>query len=109
MSAEPVGRAAEGPRPNLRVDCVVRTERVSPYHRIRAIGGRGRDGDPWQLSEEAAIAAIENQRAGFYVERPKGHRVDIVVAQGLGKQYLKTEADADRPEGLLQLPDCAGP
>ena len=93
-------------RQSLRVDCVVRTDRVSPHHRIRAIGGSSRDGQAWRLSEDAAIAAIENERAAFYVERPRGHRIDLVVGQGLGKTYLKTERDGESPETLLSLPDC---
>jgi len=91
---------------SIKVDCVVRTERVSPHHRIRAIGGRSRDGQAWRLSEEAAIAAIENERASFYVEWPRGRRIDLVVGQGLGKTYLKTESDGETPERLLALPDC---
>ena len=93
-------------RQSIRVECVVRTDRVSPHHRIRAIGGRSREGEPWRLSEEGAIAAIENERATFYVECPKGHRIDLVVGQGLGKTYLKTERDGESPEALLVLPDC---
>jgi hypothetical protein len=93
-------------RQSLRVDCVVRTDRVSPHHRIRAIGGSSRDGQPWRLSEDAAIIAIENERAVFYVQRPRGLRVDIVVGQGLGTTYLKAERDGETPETLLLLPDC---
>jgi len=93
-------------RLTLRVDCVSRTDRVSPHHRIRAIGGRGREGDMWHLSEEAAVAAIEQERASFYIERPKGHRIDLVVGQGLGKTFLKAKNDYDSPDTLLELPDC---
>jgi hypothetical protein len=93
-------------RLSIRVECVARTDRVSPHHRIRAIGGRGRDGERWRLSEDAAIAAIENERATFYVEWPKGRRVDVVVGQGLGKTYLKAESDGESPDLLLGLPDC---
>jgi hypothetical protein len=100
-------KPSETLRQSIRVDCVVRTDRVSPHHRIRAIGGLSRDGQPWRLGEEAAIAAIEEDRAVFYVEWPRGHRIDVVVGQGLGKTYLKTEADGEVPERLLALPDCA--
>ena len=93
-------------RLSIRVECVTRTERVSPHHRIRAIGGRGRDGQAWRLSEEAAIAAIDNERAMFYLEWPQGHRLDLVVGQGLGKRYLKAESDGESPDRLLALPDC---
>ena len=102
------GRVApsETMRQSIRVECIVRTDRVSPHHRIRAVGGRSREGQPWRLSEEAAIAAIENERATFYVEWPKGRRTDLVVGQGLGKTYLKTESDGEAPDRLLELPDC---
>ena len=103
---EPRRVPPEAMRQSLRVDCVVRTDRVSPHHRIRAIGGSSRDGQPWRLSEDAAIIAIENERAVFYVQRPRGLRVDIVVGQGLGKTYLKAERDGETPETLLLLPDC---
>jgi len=90
----------------MRIDCVVPSDNASPHHRIRSIGGRGRDGKNWRLSEEAAIAAIEFDRASFYVEWPKGHRLDVLVAQGLGKQYLKAESDGESPDRLLALPEC---
>jgi len=93
-------------RLSIRVDCVTRTDRVSPHHRIRAIGGHNREGRAWRLSEEAAITAIENDRAVFYIEWPKGHRLDLVVGQGLGKTYLKAESDHEWPDALLSLPDC---
>jgi hypothetical protein len=90
----------------IRVDCIIRGAHPSAHHRVLAIGGRSRDGHPWRLSEEAAIAAIDNERATFYVEWPQGHRLDVVVAEGLGKRYLKTEADGEMPDRLLALPDC---
>jgi hypothetical protein len=101
------GAPSETMRQSIKVECVVRTDRVSPHHRIRAIGGRSREGEAWRLSEEAAIAAIENERATFYVEWPKGHRLDLAVGQGLGKTYLKAERDGESPETLLGLPDCS--
>jgi hypothetical protein len=89
-----------------RVDCVVRREHLSAHHRVDGIGGRSREGEHWRLSEDAAIAAIDAEEATFYVEWPRGHRLDVVVAQGLGKRYLKTEVDGESPERLLALPDC---
>jgi hypothetical protein len=91
---------------SIRIDCVTRTDRVSPHHRIRAVGGTGRDGEEWRLGEAAAIAAIENERATFYIERPGGTRVEVVVGDGQDKSYLRAESDADAPDALLALPDC---
>ncbi len=47
----------------------------------------------------------------FYVERPAGHRIDVIVAlssdgsKSLNK-YLKTIADREQPDKLLSLPTC---
>lgn len=90
----------------IRIDCVIRTDRVSPYHRIRAVGGSGVDGLQWRLSEEAAVEAIDSERATFYVEWPTDDRVEIVAAQAPGKRYLKAETDGESPDRLLTLPDC---
>ena len=96
----------QGAPASIRIDCVTRTDRVSPRHRIRAVGGTGRDGEDWRLSEAAAIAAIENERATFYIDGPGGTRVDVVVGEGLDKAYLRAETDMETPEALLALPDC---
>ena len=93
-------------RLGVRVDCIERTDRASPYHRIRGIGGLGSDGLHWRLTEDAVIAAIDQERAAFYIESPIGHRIEIVAAQGLGKRYLKTESDGESPDRLLGLRDC---
>jgi hypothetical protein len=90
---------------SIRVDCVVRAGRKPPYDRILAIGGAGIDGRPWRLSEEEAIAAVE-RGSRFYLEWPKGHRVDLIVVHGFGRKYLRTEADQRGPGLLLELPEC---
>ena len=92
------GKATATPamRLGIRVDCVSRTDRTSPYHRIRAVGGMGADGLRWRLTEDAVIAALDNERAAFFVEWPIGRRVEIVAVDGLGES----------PDRLLALPDC---
>jgi hypothetical protein len=106
MEAHKDVRQAQTMRRGIRVDCIERADRSSPYHRIRSIGGLGPDGLRWRLTEEAAITAIDDERAVFYIEWPHGHRVDIVAAQGLGKRYLKSQSDGESPDQLLGLPDC---
>jgi len=57
------------------------------------------------LSEEDAITRLRNGDS-FYVERPTGHVVEVLIAQREGRDYLKTEADGEKPDNLLSLPDC---
>ena len=52
------------------------------------------------------IARIESGES-FYVERPEGDRVEVVIATSrAGNKYLKTVADGDVPNNLLALPEC---
>lgn len=90
---------------SIRVDCVSRAGRRPPDDRILGIGGAGPDGARWRLTEDEAIAALERGRR-FYVERPKGHRVDVIVVPGFGRKHIRTEADRRGPGLLLDLPEC---
>ena len=74
------------------------------HKRIRRIGGTNPDGRGWRLSREDAPAKIETGRHDFYVARPVGDRVKVVVAVSrFGNKYVKTEADGDQPNNLLAL------
>jgi hypothetical protein len=90
----------------VRVECINKTPRNDPYDRISHIGGTNPNGNRWKLSESEAITGIESGRWSFYVERPTGDRVDVIVATRLGRKYLKTTADGDQPNNLLSLPEC---
>jgi len=90
---------------SILVDCVLRAGRRPPDDRILGIGGVGPDGARWRLTEDAAIVALERGRR-FYLERPKGHRVDVIVVPGFGRKHIRTEADRRGPGLLLDLPEC---
>ncbi len=91
---------------SVRVSCINKTHRTDPHERISHIGGVNSDGTRWRLPEDDAIAGIERGEWAFYVERPPGHRVWVVIATRLGRKYLKTEADGEQPDNLLALPEC---
>lgn len=79
---------------------------MSAHERIRNVGGINANGTRWRLSEADAIQGIKDGKWSFYVERPRGHVVRVIVATRLGHEYLKTEADGEQPDNLLALPEC---
>lgn len=90
----------------VQVGCINKTNRSSAHERIHNIGGVNPDGTRWKMSESKAISDIKNGTYSFYVERPAGHRVDVIIATRLGVEYLKTESDGEQPDNLLALPEC---
>ena len=63
-------------------------------------------GSRWSITQEEAIALIENGKWTFFVRR-NGQSVRVVVAVSrFGNKYLKTEADGEQPNNLLSLPEC---
>jgi hypothetical protein len=90
----------------VRVSCINKTDRTDPHQRIASIGGSNPDESAWKLWESAAIDGTESGKWSFFVERPPGHAVDVVVATRLGVKYLKTTADGEQPDNLLALPEC---
>lgn len=92
---------------SVRISCINKTDRYDPHERIRYVGGANADGTRWKLSQPDAIVGIEDGRWAFYVERPAGDRVRVIVAtSAYGNKYLKTDADGDQPNNLLSLPEC---
>jgi Protein of unknown function (DUF3892) len=91
----------------IQIQCINKTDRSNSHERIQSIGGTNADGSRWKLNESQAIADIEAGKYSFYVERPAGHRVNVIVATSrYGNKYLKTTADGEQPDNLLSLPEC---
>lgn len=91
----------------VRVECKNKSDRYNPHERITNVGGLNSDGTRWKLPERDAIEGILAGKWEFYVERPRGHRVKVIIARSAYcNQYLKTEADGEQPDNLLALPEC---
>ena len=90
------------------VNCINKSDRENPWERITHLGGLNHDGTRWRLTQGETITAIERNTYGeFYVDRPRGDPVKVVVAVSrAGNKYVKTEADGDQPNNLLSLPEC---
>ncbi len=88
-----------------QIKCINKNPRVDAYHAITHVGGFA--SSQWKLTLADAIGKIERSEWDFYVDRPSGDRVRVVVAVSrFGNKYLKTEADGDEPNNLLSLPEC---
>jgi hypothetical protein len=91
----------------VRIDCINKTDRTNPWERIRNVGGINANGSRWKLAQPTAIEGAESRKWDFFVERPPGDVVEVIVAVSVfGNKYLKTEADGDQPNNLLALPEC---
>jgi hypothetical protein len=89
----------------FRIGCINKNPRNDPYNRITDVGSFGPP--QWKLTVGEVIRRIEEGQAAFYVERPQGDQVDVVVAVSRhGNKYIKTTADGDEPNNLLSLPEC---
>src|SRR4051812_21320210 len=88
----------------IEIKCVNKTNRISPHERITHVGGYS--DKAWKITQESAIAFIENGEWEFYV-RVGGNSVNVIVAVSrFGNKYLKTENDGEQPNNLLSLPEC---
>ena len=91
----------------IQIKCINKTDRANAHERIHSIGGTNADGARWKLSQAQAISDIEAGKYSFYVERPPGHRIGVMVATSrYGHKYIKTTADGEQPDNLLSLPEC---
>ncbi|PRD40380.1 DUF3892 domain-containing protein [Phyllobacterium phragmitis] len=89
----------------FRIRCINKVPRNNPYERITHVGGFGTS--QWKLTVSEVIRRIKSGEEAFYVERPTGDQVEVIVAVSRnGNEYIKTTADGDEPNNLLSLPEC---
>ena len=90
---------------SAEIQCINKSDRDNAHERIRGVGGVA-GATRWSITQEEAIALIENGKWTFFVRR-NGQSVRVVVAVSrYGNKYLKTEADGEQPNNLLSLPEC---
>lgn len=90
----------------VQVMCINKSDRYNPHERILNIGGVNPDRTRWKMSQERAIQSIENGVYAFFV-LVNGRSVNVVVAKSAsGHKYLRTEADNEQNNNLLNLPEC---
>jgi hypothetical protein len=90
----------------LLIEYIHKTDRQNAHERIKAIGG-GLPGCRWKHMQADAIAWAEGRIFVYYVINQDGREEKVIVARDQhGYKYLKTEADGEQPDNLLNLPEC---
>ncbi len=86
--------------------CVNKSDGTNLHERITHIGGSNADNSKWRITQQKAIAEIENGQWQFFVHK-EADTVNVIVATSRnGNKYIKTEADGEQPDNLLSLPEC---
>lgn len=90
-----------------QVRCIIRGSGPGAENRIQGIGGVDYDHSPWQLSQDEAVAGIDDGSWTFYVKDSGGAPVSVLAASTeAGVRFLATESDETLPL-LLDLPQCS--
>jgi hypothetical protein len=88
----------------LKISCVNKVIRSTPYEQIRNIGGVTL-GKRWKHTLDQVITNIESGVHTYYVHA-RGRDFDIVIAQEGTNKYLKTLGDTDAVSLLTILSEC---
>jgi len=92
----------------LKVSWVDKADQPEVHRRIRRIGGSSRELQ-WNHTREQAIEYIERGQFAYYVEKD-ARALELGVGRTAdGNKYLKTEADGEPSQLLLDLPPMPPP
>lgn len=83
-----------------QVKCINKTDRYNRHEKIRNIGG-----DWGKVSEAEAITQIRNGSFSYYVNVGV-YTANVIIADYMGRPYLKTDRDTTTQDNLLSLPEC---
>ncbi len=80
-------------------DITRRSEPCPRYEKISYVSGN------WgRTDEESAIHDIKYNKEQYYV-RVGNSNVNVIIASFMGRRYLRTEADSNTVDILLDLPE----
>jgi hypothetical protein len=106
LSGAVVGKPPSKPVRDVQIHCVNKTDRMSEDDRIHHVGGINANGSRWKMSEDEAIAAIKDGRWTFWAACNKRNVRVVIAKNGQSREFLKTEMNAEHPDGLIALPEC---
>ncbi|MGX9857393.1 DUF3892 domain-containing protein (plasmid) [Limimaricola variabilis] len=89
-----------------QIDCIGKRDGDGPWDRISHVGGVHPDGTRWKLTQERAVHLME-EGWGFYVAVSGQAAWCEVATSCQGYKYIRTAADGDLPNNLLNLPECS--
>ena len=87
----------------LEIKCINKSNRQNEHERIQNVGGGP---GAWKHTQEQAIQFVESGFYSYYVNQG-GRAVDVIISRSrYGFKYLKTAADGEGQNNLLNLPEC---